>query len=272
MITATLESTAEGTLAREVLYRFLSAALRDPRDPRFAPVRDPANQELVEGALEILREEADGLLPQLGFGELSPEQLSWTGIAAALSATDKELAADFDRIFGFTLCKECPPYETEFCANAEPFYRSQQLADIGGFYRAFGLDFVERPDYLPLELEYLALLLTKERLAVNLPDESEHVEVCRAARERFLRDHLCVWAPSFTIGLRRKAGGGFYAAFGELLAAFLPLERHTFKIPAPSFPQLPVLSETSDDDSCGGCDATDTCSTPAMPDGPMSQQ
>jgi len=244
---------AEVTLAREVMYRFLAAALRDPRDARFAPVREAENQELLATALAILRDEAATTTTELGFGEQPPESLSWKALESALQSDDRALVADFDRVFGFTLCKECPPYETEFCANGEAFYRSQQMADIGGFYQAFELNFVERPDYLPLELEYLALLLTKERLATSPAD----AEVCRAAREHFLRDHLCTWAPSFSLGLRRKAGGGLYATLADLLAAFLPLERAVFGIPAPTFPQLPVLTEVADDDACGGCDAGD---------------
>lgn len=260
MSTIVSEADTEQDLAREVVYRFLSAALRDPRDPRFAPVRDQKNQELVAAAMEVLREEGVASSPILGFGEVPPEELSWKKIEASLQADDGVLAGEFDRIFGFTLCKECPPYETEFCANAEPFYRSQQMADIGGFYRAFGLEFVERPDYLPLELEYLALLLTKERLAASEPDGLERAAICRSAREHFLRDHLCAWVPSFTLGLRRKADAGFYAVVGEALAAFVPLERVRFEIAKPTFPQLPTLTNVEEDDSCGGCDASEACS------------
>ena len=125
------------------------------------------------------------------------------------------LRAEYDRVFGLVVPKECPPYETEYHPTQETFVRSQQMADIAGFYRAFGIEPAqsspERPDHLALELEFMAFLLTKKRLALAAveldPEAAEQVSICDRAQRDFFRDHLAWWVPSFAAGLRRKAGG-----------------------------------------------------------------
>src|SRR5262249_47366703 len=154
------------------------------------------------------------------------------------------LRAAYDVVFGHVTSRECPPYEAEYHSTSEPFFRSQQMADVAGFYRAFGLELShahpERPDHVALELEFLAFVLLKRPLALAGPgtnaEKDEQVSVCDAAERTFFRDHLAWWLPSFATGLRRKAGHGVYAELGQVLAAFLPVERRRFGVPAPRLP------------------------------------
>jgi TorA maturation chaperone TorD len=168
-------------------------------------------------------------------------------------------------VFGLVLSRECPPYETEYYPSAEPFFRAQQLADIAGFYRAFGLQTAkatpERPDHLALELEFMAFLLRKERLAWASAEVNaaamEQAGICAEAQQSFFRDHLAWWVPSFVMGLRRKAERGFYWAVGQILAAFMPSERPRLGVAAPRLPLQPALIERPEEQTgCSECTST----------------
>jgi len=247
------DTATELDLAREALYRFLAAALRDPRSDGAAPVRDPESRRLARAAADRLRGEEPAGGGRRGFGELPPELLTVDPFAAAAGESHAELCAEYDRVFGLLGAGDCPPHETEFQPNQEPFFRSQQMADVAGFYRAFGLGSPERPDSLPLELEFMAFLLTKERLAATAGEAA----VCAEAGRDFFRDHLAWWAPSFATGLRRKAGGGPYAALAQALAAFLPAERRRFGIDTPSLPVRPVPAGRAEEgEGCAACPAS----------------
>lgn len=246
-------------LAREGFYRFLAAGLRDPRDRGAELVRDPENQRLAALAAELLRADGAERSGRLGFGELPIDLLTLGPATEALKEPFENLCLDFDRVFGMITIRECPPYETEYHASSEPFFRSQQMADIAGFYRAFGLDpstaSPERPDYLPLQLEFMAFLLLKKRLAAEA-GAGDQVEICAAAEATFFRDHLAWWAPSFTTGLRRRAGTGFYASLSEALAAFLPTERQRLGVERPGLPVAPkVIERPEEQPECAGCAA-----------------
>jgi TorA maturation chaperone TorD len=251
-------SDADLDLAREVMYRFFAAIFRDPRGRYSWLSVDAADLEMMRRAAEILRDELGGRQAPLGLGELPAENLDIEPVLNERSRSESELNDEYVRVFGLVTSRECPPYETEYCANEDTFFRTQQMADVAGFYQAFGLqvsaDQRERPDFLPLELEFAALLLMKKRLASagGLSSDTEHARVCDEARLAFFRDHLCWWAPSFTLGLRRKATHGIYYEAGRAFAAFLPIERGALGLAAPTLPILqPAPAEHND--SCEGC-------------------
>src|SRR5262245_14795247 len=61
---------------------------------------------------------------------------------------EREVA--YQRLFTHSSSRDCPTFETAFSAK-EIFQQTQQLADIGGFYRAFGVQPIagtERPDHI----------------------------------------------------------------------------------------------------------------------------
>lgn len=254
-MTTTLETPDILDLAREGIYRFLAIALSDPREERFALVLDPNQHAWLRDALDLIREEALSQHVPCGFGELPPQYLRLEEILAEIAKGRGQLVEEYDRVHGLTMARECPPYETEYFENAEPFFRSQQMADIAGFYRAFGLreaqSPAERPDSLALELEFMAFLLMKQRLA---GEGTEQANICAEAARTFFRDHLAWWVPSFATGLQRKAGTGFAAAVGQLLAAFMLVERVRFEVSAPRLPLQPAAPEEPEEcTACAGC-------------------
>jgi TorA maturation chaperone TorD len=246
-------------LACEIVYRFLAACLSDPRHESSQMVGDPGNQELFVEACDWIRHKVAGKDLTYGFGELQPNELDGRRLRARLQRPLEERLAEHDRVFGLLVPRECPPYETEYEKSSEPFYRAQQLADIAGFYRAFGLDprssRPERPDHISLELEFVAFLLMKKRLLTGAEGEvSEQSQICEEARQSFFRDHLVAWAVSFATGLRRKSDGGFYAEVSRLLAALVPIERMTLYVAAPRLPLEPSLIERPEEqDGCVAC-------------------
>jgi TorA maturation chaperone TorD len=251
-------STNEIDLAREVLYRFLAAALADDRGGSSRLLYDPASRQCALEAADLLREAALAERSELGLGELRPEDLRVEPTLERLDRID-DYRAEFGRVFGLAATKECPLYETEYCECREPFFRSQQMADVAGFYRAFGIKpslvSPERPDHLSLELEFMAFLLLKTRLAAQKavadPAWQEQVSVCRDAAEKFFREHLVWWAPAVATFARSRDSDGLFGAVGQLLAAFLPMERQRYGIEALCRPVQP----TEPEEPAASCDS-----------------
>ncbi len=124
-------------------------------------------------------------------------RLGYTNAAEMLSrhAPGPDIGAEVSRLF---VRGVVPPYETSYeSARSAPGGKTLALADIAGFYRAFGFQAQgERPDHLAPELEFVSLLCIKEAYA-RLTGETEGAEVCAEARSKFLREHLAPWLPSF---------------------------------------------------------------------------
>lgn len=271
-------------LARECVHRFLSAFATDPYTPGWERIQDQQGQALAVAAMDLIREWAEQNPTPRTFGELPPEALDLRPLVADLSKPLADLRAEHDRVFGLIAPKECPPYETEYHPPGQTFLRSQQTADVAGFYHAFGLQpggaSHERPDHIALELEFIALLLTKKRMAqgghtveetgtgsdrpraVPVPiseddsarESADRIEICDQALHNFVRDHLAWWVPAFAAGLRRKADHGPYHALSNVLAALIPVERAILGIAPPFQPVQPELIETPEEQSgCIGC-------------------
>jgi TorA maturation chaperone TorD len=105
--------------------------------------------------------------------------------------------------------------------------RTFELADVAGFYRAFGVELrpgTERPDHLGAELEFMQLLAAKEALALGDEGDGERAELCREAARAFLRDHLGRWVKAFADAVEAGAGEPFYRAAARLLASFVAHE------------------------------------------------
>ena len=112
----------------------------------------------------------------------------------------------------------CPINETGYIRRD----KGAILADIAGFYRAFGFEpkpgAGEKADHLVSELEFVAMLLVMMGNALE-QDRKEDAETCLEALRKFASDHLGEWLMSFCDQLEETADLAFYHSAGQLLRA-----------------------------------------------------
>lgn len=169
----------------------------------------------------------------------------------------KDLQAAFRHGFGAagSLC-----YETEYGLPHE-FRQAQELADIRGFYLAFGFDMGgavrERPDHLAVELEFLHVLALKEAHA-RLHGVAEQVEVCVAAQAKFLGDHLGTWVDLFVQSLALNTEDAPYLPLAHFTAAFVQAEAARLGVTLTLRSRKEVKHTPFDSDfSCAACPNVD---------------
>ena len=142
-----------------------------------------------------------------------------------LSTDGETLEHEYVRLFGPVA--RCPLHETAYGDAGRLLGRSAGLADIAGFYLAFGLHPTtgdpHREDHIGLELEFMSLLTVKEAYAMA-EGLQEPLEVTRTAQQRFVQDHLGTWIDALTAQLRLCEPHLFYAALGESLGALVRAE------------------------------------------------
>lgn len=124
------------------------------------------------------------------------------------------------------------PYETSF-DKKRPFGKPHELADIAGFYRAFGLKpNKEFPDYIVCELEFMSLLCLKESIAEG-DGQFEQAEICMDTQRKFINEHLGRWLNSFNKHMGKSARLPVYPALIYFVHQFVVFHANTLgaKIP-----------------------------------------
>lgn len=245
------------SIARQSLYRFAALALVDPRTGSWADLDALHRDPLLIEAASLIRNLPEARTSELGPGELPLARLDPAAVLARRPQSARDLNAAYERTFGLLVSGNCPPYETEYINGKFTFQRSNALADINGFYAAFGLGVSkghpERPDNIVLELEFMASLIGLARHAstMDLARRRERKRICLAAQRRFLREHLAWWAPAFARLLSREDPSGFYGGVASFLAAIIPAERAILNLPACSHEVVPSPLELPEE--CAGC-------------------
>ncbi len=137
-----------------------------------------------------------------------------------------ELESEYIRLFGHTVRGACPLYELEY-GQSEIIQQASFLADIGGFYSAFGLmpasEGHERADHLCVEAEFMSVLAAKEARAADTGDDAGR-EIIRESQASFLGDHLGRWLPACLRRVREAAPDTLYGRAAAFAAAFLAAE------------------------------------------------
>jgi TorA maturation chaperone TorD len=214
-MTSAASSEIDAALARAVVCRALAAILGPPSGDAREPLSEPRTRRALPAAAALL----DGGAP-------GPVSEAARRLVAALDGAFPDLDRLRARLFGPTLRGRVCPYETEY-GGAHLFQQAQSLADVAGYYLAFGLtppaDGGERADHAALEFEFLGFLSLKEAYALERRD-AEMVQVSRAALRRFLRDHLGRFGRAFGVSLEREDPEGIFGSAGSLAAAFLAAE------------------------------------------------
>lgn len=202
----------ENLTMRGAAYKLLSVAFV-PHDGRRLP-------ELLAETLERTQSLAAGR----GNAALASAASRLVERLSQLPRDVTELRSGASVIFGSPA--PYPPYEGEY-EMANIFMKTQTMADVAGFYRAFGLElspgFKDRPDHLSAEFEFMHFLLVKEAHATKrgLADLARET---RKAQARFLEDHLGFWGPNFLGAVASSGGNAFYSAVADFGRTFLQSE------------------------------------------------
>ncbi|MEJ5338484.1 MAG: molecular chaperone [Aquificaceae bacterium] len=193
-------------LYKAFLYKFISLAFEYPG----------------EDSLKALKESLEDL-------SLSLRNLGIDFDVEALKACLQEyegeerlldLQCDWNSLFATSL--KAPSWETAYELE-KAGRKAQELADIEGFYRAFGLEVRQgyEPDGLIPQLEFLSLLLLKKVHA----DEAEKAEIASKGYEYFFRDHLGRWYRLFCQLVEEETQEEYYRLMSKLMRSFLDRER-----------------------------------------------
>ena len=227
------EQAAARALARSEVYLFLARSFSYPRLP-LSELHYRAQQ-----AARVLGEDSFTLISQL---EIPPLE---------------ELEAQYIRAFGHTMQQNSPAYEMEY-GQGHVFMQSHSMAELAGFYRAFGAEAAsgERLDHIGTELEFMYYLSYKESYAMASGTE-EGVKICRDGQRRFMEKHLSRWAPLFLGGLESVVDG-LYRPLSRVTLDWLEMEvkelgAHPKPLGKEASPDVPLPSLFEFDESLSPC-------------------
>ena len=200
------EVEVKAALQRAAVYRLLGGAFVSPT---------PARLEELALAAATAATAASGRLR---------DKLARFAIAA--SEADPVATAN-EHVFLFGRQVRCSPYESAY-SGLSPFGdKTARLADIAGFYEAFGVGPAaaqpDMEDHVGAELEFMSALALKEAYALG-EGEREAAEITRGAEVLFLTDHLGRWAEAFAREVEAATPLPFYTGAASLLAAWVQHE------------------------------------------------
>ncbi len=142
-----------------------------------------------------------------------------------LAQSKQEMQREYDHLFRV---KEIWLYGAEYTIKSE-FQRANYLADIMGFYRAFGLDTnKDRPDSLTNELEFMYYVIYKRLHAQENSDEKvakERIDICFDAEKKFFNEHVYPAATKIAQEIISKTNNTFYQEMASEMREFLEDEK-----------------------------------------------
>lgn len=237
--------------SRASVYSLLAKALSGPDETLFAAVED--------GSFHALLSLVSGRLRRTH--SRTAEQSAHLARSLGSSTSPRSgLVAEYTRLLVTDLV--CPHYEADY-VSSHVFMTSQSIANVAGFYAAFGLrtadDARERADGIAVELDFMNFLATKEAHALSR-EERRNAALCRRAQTRFFSNHLGRWGRPFAQMLAHRTRILFHGELARLLEAFLIDEADYLGLTLENLErECAVLSPEHDprsieeDASCSGC-------------------
>ncbi|MEO5373479.1 MAG: molecular chaperone TorD family protein [Alphaproteobacteria bacterium] len=194
-------------MALAATFRIVALAFSAPR-PGLAAVQRAALFRLAVGDL-------DASLRRV----VTVARMSWLG------ASPGALADDYMRLFMGRASVSL--HETAYGDGRRVNGRPVELADIGGYYAAFGVELREAnpdlPDHISAECEFISMLLVKEAYALG-HGWGVQWRTTRQALGGFLRDHLGRWPHCLLPSLREEDASPPYRDMTRLLVALVASE------------------------------------------------
>lgn len=199
------------SLARSRMYRALSLLIGPPKD---TVLKESTRSEILRDLTRL--EELTQPEIQMSVREVLNELKD-------LNDPDGSIQQSYERSFLESTRGHLPLYETEY-TTPHIFAKTQMMADIAGFYRAFGMrsssTHGERPDQASTELEFMHLLTLMKANACSKNDR-EKIEICTTAERKFIQDHLGRWMHELGMTIAETSPRPFHRKVGRLLAAFI---------------------------------------------------
>lgn len=210
---------ADEVLARSTIYSHLASAFAYPTKDYFEELQGGEVAASLRKAVSFFSEEKGLVAAVDSFCQAIEKEFS--------SITFDDLEGEYNRIFSMGLI--CPHNETEY-TSSHVFMKGQDMADIAGFYNAFGFQMSDKEkvlaDFIGTELEFMHLLTFKEHYALKKGKEG-HAELCREAEGKFLKGHLGTWVNAFSKVLSATTHLEFFRTLGKLLEEFVGFDgRH----------------------------------------------
>ncbi|MCX6023487.1 MAG: molecular chaperone TorD family protein [Chloroflexi bacterium] len=210
----------EQALARAQLYHWAARLFFSPDPPLLEALTSGAACEEISAAAAALPESE----------ALSAALDGLQAACARLAGAELGLPEEHTHLFARAV--RCPPYETSYDPE-RALSRPQDMAEIAGFYAAFGVRVSETnretPDHISMELEFLSYLYAKQGYALEQA-QRKNAKLCRKTGGRFVQEHLGRWLPEFAARLAEQARLPFYPAAAGLALALVngePQQRET---------------------------------------------
>lgn len=245
-MTVDRQAEIDVALTRAVVYHALSIAFQRPTNQALHELGAGERFATVVGAMLAI----DRHQPGSRLAAAAARLVAWEVPRV------EELQATFVRLFGHTTRGLVCACETEY-GDDNNFHQPQQLADIAGYYLAFGLRPAlasdARADHVACECEFMDFLNRKEaRLLTGGADEDGTLEVTRSAARAFLREHLGRFGRAFASRALVEDPNGFFGIFGAALLGMLDAESRRLRVAAGPI-ELAVRPATEDDTpmACG---------------------
>ncbi len=210
-----ISENVEDLLAASQIYQFLSTCLLEPNKKALEMLNNEEYMAEVKSCIST-----GGSVEMLEPFEL---------LQKALDGNDVEnLEWGYRATFGgATVAMDCPPYEMYY-SGSQIWQQTQDLADISGMYKAYGIEMEEdttttRWDHVAVELEFLHFLTYK--LAYSIENHSEEQqESCLSGKKKFLYAHIGRWIKAFTTSVVKKTPEDFYRQAATLASLFIHIE------------------------------------------------
>lgn len=206
----------EQALARSTFYSLLSAGFSYPRQDVLEVIQKGEFTGSLRKAASVFEEEKGLLAAVEAFSKAVEREFSCLSLA--------QWEGVYNRVFSMGLI--CPHHETDYSA-AHVFMKSQEMADISGFYQAFGFRLSENEkelaDFIGTELEFMHVLTYKEYYALEKADE-DNAGLCRKTQEKFLKSHLGTWVKAFSKSLSTIVEWDVLSTLCRLLEGFVAFD------------------------------------------------
>ncbi len=210
-----INESVEGLLAASQVYQFLSTCLLEPNKKALEMLNNEEYMAEVKSCISV-----SGNSEMLGVFE---------SLQKALEGNDVEnLEWGYRATFGgATVAMDCPPYEMYY-SGSQIWQQTQDLADISGMYKAYGIEMEEdttttRWDHVAVELEFLHFLTYKLAYSVENHTE-EQQENCLSGKKKFLYAHIGRWIKAFSTSVIKKTPEDFYRHAATLASLFIHIE------------------------------------------------